>query len=192
MEWKSEEFGASHEGRAGAVLPDGSEPKPMYFDAGSGGGGQTTSDWWVYDGTLGAPQAAGLRASCSCGWRGSSRYPIDWSEVPENRPYEYDTSGTYDDWEQHIAVVEAQAVPLPDELADLLQRVDDQLSALVDQAPVAALRAVAALERTTGRISRAAAYHAQADEVPWDSIGKSLGLTEKDARSRLTSYAFRR
>ncbi|MGW2631263.1 hypothetical protein ACWC2K_18245 [Streptomyces chattanoogensis] len=129
MEWKTEEFGASHEGRAGAVLADGSEPTPMYFDAGSGGGGHSTSDWWVYDGTLGAPRASELRASCSCGWRGTSRYPIDWSDVPEDCPYAYDTSGPYDDWEQHIAEVEAQTVPLPDELTDLLHQVIFALSA---------------------------------------------------------------
>ncbi|MFF4695042.1 hypothetical protein [Streptomyces chattanoogensis] len=51
---------------------------------------------------------------------------------------------------------------------------------------------MAALARTTVRISRAAACNAQADEVPWDAIGKSLGLTEQDARSRLTSYTFQR
>ncbi|AJT69363.1 hypothetical protein T261_7766 [Streptomyces lydicus] len=73
-----------------------------------------------------------------------------------------------------------------------MKQVDEQLSDLADQAPVAALRAVAALERTTVRISRAAACNAQADEVPWDAIGKSLGLTEQDARSRLTSYTFQR
>ncbi|WP_157878438.1 hypothetical protein [Streptomyces chattanoogensis] len=51
---------------------------------------------------------------------------------------------------------------------------------------------MAVLERTTVCISRAAACNAQADEVPWGAIGKSLGLTEQDARSCLTSYTFRR
>lgn len=32
----TEEFGASHQGCAGAVLPDGIEPKPAIFDLGSG------------------------------------------------------------------------------------------------------------------------------------------------------------
>ncbi|EST31273.1 hypothetical protein [Streptomyces niveus] len=36
MGWYAEEFGSSHEGRAGVLLADGSEPGPVYPDTGSG------------------------------------------------------------------------------------------------------------------------------------------------------------
>ncbi|PHQ52395.1 hypothetical protein BLA24_08105 [Streptomyces cinnamoneus] len=32
MGWETEEFGSSHVGVAGAVLPDGTEPKPAFID----------------------------------------------------------------------------------------------------------------------------------------------------------------
>ncbi|MER5545924.1 hypothetical protein ACWD4N_19860 [Streptomyces sp. NPDC002586] len=192
MEWKTEQFGSSHEGRAGSVLADGSEPEPVYFDVGSGSYVPKSSDWWVYDGTLGAPEASDLRGSCSCGWRGASRYPIDWSQVDRFHPYEYDTSGPYEDWAQHIAEVEARSVPLPEDITDLVDRLDERLSSLADQAPLAALKAVAALERIAENVGRQAAYDVQADELSWETVAKALGLTEEDARSRLFHYSFGR
>ncbi|MYU47748.1 hypothetical protein GTV15_08470, partial [Streptomyces sp. SID7803] len=54
-DWKTEEFGASHQGRPGAVLADGAEPKPVTFDLGSGTNVHETSNWWVYDGNTLAP-----------------------------------------------------------------------------------------------------------------------------------------
>ncbi|MFF5126729.1 hypothetical protein ACFY41_07270 [Streptomyces syringium] len=195
MGWQSEEFGSYHEGRAGAVLADGSEPKPVYLDAGSGGGPPPTSDWRVCDGRFGAPKAAALRGSCSCGWRGTPRYPIDWPQVIDDG-HSMDTSGPRGDWEQHISEVRARSVPLPVGLEELLERVEEHLDALAVEAPVAALKAVAALERITGRIGHRAAHHAQADEqageLSWEAIGTALGLSEADARSRLIRYSFRR
>ncbi|MER5880361.1 hypothetical protein ABT119_31130 [Streptomyces sp. NPDC001910] len=32
------------------VLDDGTVPRPVHFDASSGGGGQAVSQWTVYDG----------------------------------------------------------------------------------------------------------------------------------------------
>ncbi|MFH8574271.1 hypothetical protein [Streptomyces sp. NPDC017993] len=86
----------------------------------------------------------------------------------------------------------AGTVPLPSELDGLLERLADQLEALTTEAPLAALKAVAALERITARIGREAAYAAEAEELAGAVIGKALGLTEKDARSRLTHYSLRR
>jgi hypothetical protein len=107
-----------------------------------------------------------------------------------------DISGPHDDWARHIDEVESRSVPLPVGLEELLERVDEQLSALAADAPLAALKAVAALERTAVRIGREAAYGAEADaeggEVSWEAIGRALGLTEEDARSRLFSYGRRR
>ncbi|MFD0163114.1 hypothetical protein ACFVJH_03020 [Streptomyces decoyicus] len=191
MEWQSEEFGSSHEGMAGAVLADGSEPGPVYLDIGSGSHVHQTSQWWAYNGRLGRQRADHMRGACSCGWRGAPRYPIDWDQANDGRRYDLDTPGPYEDWEEHIGEVESRSVPLPTELAGLLDRLDEQLSALADQAPLAALKAVAALERTTGRVGREAAYAAEVDAASWEAIGQALGLTEKDARARLTRYSLR-
>lgn len=128
--------------------------------------------------------------SCSCGWRGERRYAIDWGHAAEE-PHDTDTEGPHDDWVQHIEHVSDRSVPLPVTLEGLLLEVDQQLTALAADAPLAALRAVAALERTTKRIGREAAYRAEADELSWETIGKALGLTEKDARSRLINYSLR-
>ncbi len=48
--WTAEEFGTSHTGAVEAVLVDGTVPTPVYFDAGSGGGGDPVSQRSVYDG----------------------------------------------------------------------------------------------------------------------------------------------
>ncbi|WP_407547418.1 hypothetical protein QOM21_00060 [Streptomyces sp. Pv4-95] len=77
-------------------------------------------------------------------------------------------------------------MPLSGELDDLLEQLANQLDALTTEAPLAALKAVAALERITGRVGREATLAAEADEMFWEVIGKALGLTEKDARLRLT------
>ena len=191
MGWQSEEFGSSHEGRVGVLLDDGSEPGPVYVDVGSGAGGRRITDWWVYDGQRGTQRAAFLRGACSCDWRGRGRYPVDWAEVTD-WPNGIDTSGPEADWSEHIKEVQARSIPLPAGLDDLLERLDSQLIALADDAPLAALRAVTAIERTAERVGRAAAENVYADDMPWDAVGRALGLTEKDARSRLIHYRVRR
>ncbi|MEU0839478.1 hypothetical protein ABZ370_08405 [Streptomyces sp. NPDC005962] len=188
--WHTTEFGSSHEGKPAAVLADGSEPKPVYFDVGSSGSVPAVSEWWVYDGRLHAPKAAHLRGSCACGWRGESLYPIDWDQVEDAR-FDIEVSGPQSDWEQHVEEVRARSVPLPTALETLLTQVDEQLTALSVEAPLAALRGVAVLERITKRIGREAAYDAKADELSWDAIGQALGLDEKTARSRLLHYSLR-
>ncbi|MFG2895375.1 hypothetical protein [Streptomyces sp. NPDC048248] len=151
-----------------------------------------TTEWWAYDGKLSRPRAEEVRGSCSCGWRGTTRYPIDWTQRDHDGLHELDTSGPRDDWAQHIADVEERSLPLPSELNDLLERLTNQLDALTTESPLAALKAVAALERVTGRIGREAVYAAEAEELSGGVIGKALGLSEKDARSRLTHYSLRR
>ncbi|MFJ4767598.1 hypothetical protein ACIP88_00575 [Streptomyces uncialis] len=191
MGWQTEEFGSSHEGRVGVVLADGTEPGPVYIDMGSGSHVQETTEWWVYDGRHGRPRAARVRGRCSCGWRGAGDYPVVLPRQPGQDP-DLDSSGAYDDWSRHIDEVESRSVPLPVVLEELLDEVEEQLHALCAEAPLAALRAVAALERTTRRVGRDAAHGAQADDLSWETIGKALGLTEREARSRLTQYSIRR
>ncbi|RPF29856.1 hypothetical protein EDD96_6400 [Streptomyces sp. Ag109_G2-6] len=192
MGWTAEEFGASHEGWAGALLADGTEPGPVSLDPGGGRDLRQTREWWAYTGILDRPRAAAARAACACGWRGAAHYPVDPRPQDPSGLYEQVIEGPRDDWERHLDEVEARTVPLPAELADLLDRVEDQLNNLAGQAPVAALKAVAALERITRSVARDAAYIAEADDLSWESIATALGISEKEARSRLTHYTCRR
>lgn len=124
--WQDEEFGAAHRGRAVAVLADGSEPGPVVYDTGSAAG-HASSQWWVYDGTLRAPLATRPRGACACGWRGTALHPVDWAALGD-RPYDVDPLGPYEDWFPHVRQVAARAVPVPDAVAGLLQRLDEQLA----------------------------------------------------------------
>lgn len=183
--WRTVEFGASHEGKPGVLLPDGSEPKPVLFDTGSGSHTHESSDWWIYDGTLRAPRATELRGSCSCGWRGEARYPLDWNEVDSNRPELFDTRGPEDDWEQHVKEVEGRTVPLPADLVALIDQVQARLDGLASDTPLAALRAVSLLEHATRHAGRTAAHYAHDDDPGGAAAGKALGITPQEARSRL-------
>ncbi|MEW2546605.1 hypothetical protein AB0910_12630 [Streptomyces sp. NPDC047002] len=197
MGWSTDEFGRSHEGRPGALLADGTEPKPVYVDLGSSSNMHEISDWWVYDGRLNRPRASEVRGACSCGWRGAGRYAIDWGaleggDADGEDPYDIDLPGPYADWERHLDEVRARSVPLPAGLQDLIDQVESRLDSLVDQAPLAALKAVADLERTVKRVAGDAAYAVEMDELSWETVGKALGVPEREARSRLLGYALRR
>ncbi|MFE7623023.1 hypothetical protein [Streptomyces sp. NPDC057509] len=190
FDWETEEFGKAHQGRPGAVLADGTEPKPVIFDVGSGPEVHETSDWWVYDGDhLSAPQATGLRGACSCGWRGTTLHPMDWPAVAADGPERYDTTGPEADWNRHITDVEAHTTPIPEDVAALLTQLRTRLDTLALDAPLAALRIVSALEYPVGEAARTAAYTARSDDRPWDAIATALGLTEAEARTRIHRYA---
>ena len=191
MGWMTEQFGESHEGVAGAVLAAGEEPKPVYLDCGSSAdSGRETSEWWAYDGRSNHPKAVAFRAACACGWRGES-HPIDWEGLADGDRYDLDTREAYREWSEHIRAVERRTVPLPDELTHLMELLEEQLAALTEQAPVAALRAATALERLTADIAQEAAYAVQEDEVPWETLGTALGLSPSRAQSLLTHYLLR-
>ncbi|MGW0940177.1 hypothetical protein [Streptomyces sp. NPDC002666] len=183
--WGTEEFGASHQGRPGPVLADGTEPKPLIFDTGSGSEVHQISDWWAYDGTLNAPVATALRGACSCGWRATTLHPLDWQEVAAEGPDWYDTSGPEADWDQHIPDIEHRTVPVPEDVTAFVAQLRTRLDTLATDAPLAALRAVAALEYPIAEAAR----NARTDDQPWDTIATALGLTEPDTRTRLHRYA---
>ncbi|ANH89901.1 MULTISPECIES: hypothetical protein [unclassified Streptomyces] len=191
MVWQTEEFEASHEGYVGAVLADGSEPKPVIIDIGSGTNMYQTSEWWAYSGKWGRPRAAAYRGACSCDWRGPD-HPVDWDDIGDGGLEDLDVGAAHDDWSAHIDAVDRRAVPVPEEIAEALVRLEARLSRLVDQAPVAALRAVRQLEQLTRDIGHEAAYAAEADELSAETIGQGLGISAGAARSRLTGYRLRR
>ncbi|MFE3905389.1 hypothetical protein ACFXPY_35145 [Streptomyces sp. NPDC059153] len=84
-------------------------------------------------------------------------------------------------------------MPVPADLTALLDQVEERLVALVADDPMAALRAVAALQRLTERVATDAAFSVDTVDGPrWDTVAQALGISEQAARSRLTRYALRR
>ncbi|MFJ4007762.1 hypothetical protein ACIPWL_30520 [Streptomyces sp. NPDC090023] len=186
MTWMTK-FGESHDGYVGAVLPDGSEPKPVYLDPGSGADFRATKEWWAYNGELGRPKAAFVRACCACGWRGAS-YPIDWERL-SNEDDVLDVAGPYEDWSAHIEAVERATVPFPVALDELLEQLETVLDTLAEDAPAAALRAAEVLGRLSQRTGRLAAG-AVPDDGPlqWEALGTALGVAPEKAHARVTHY----
>ncbi|MFB6654110.1 hypothetical protein ACFCZ4_32630 [Streptomyces microflavus] len=135
--------------------------------------------------------AAELRGACACGWRGETRYPLDWESADRQAPDLYDTSWPQGDWARHITEVESGAVPVPEKLAALLDQAELQLDKLSFDAPLSALRAISRLKRIVTETGRRAAYGAEADAKSGAPIGPGLGLPEDEARQRLFHYSLR-
>lgn len=143
------------------------------------------------------PLATALQGSCSCGWRGVTLYPLDWQEVADaGRPDLYETEGPEGDWDQHITDTEAHTVP--DDITALITQLRTRLDVLAAQAPLAALKVVGALERTSADAGRAAACTALDDmrspplsdsprTPPAPSSCATPGATEAWARCVTTS-----
>ncbi|MDI3420675.1 hypothetical protein [Streptomyces luteolus] len=83
------------------------------------------------------------------------------------------------DWEKHLNEVEARTVPLPDEVTTLLEQIEGQLDRLVQDSPVAALKAVAALERTAKRFGSGAAAYTDADELSDETLATALACQQQ-------------
>lgn len=115
-------------------------------------------------------------------------HPIDWEQVDDHDLDDLDTSDAYDDWWEHIHAVERRTIPLPEELSGLLEQLEERLDALAESAPVAALKAVAMLERMAGRVGKEAAYGVQADDVSGEALGQALGLSVGSAQERLDRH----
>ncbi|MGV9790821.1 hypothetical protein [Streptomyces sp. NPDC003435] len=186
MTWKTE-FGESHEGYAGAVLPDGSEPKPVHLDPGSGADFRATKEWWAYSGELGRPKATSVRGCCACGWRGAPS-PIDWEQLSDEDDV-LDVAGPYEDWSAHIEAVERAMIPFPVALDELLHQLETTLGSLVEDAPAAALRAAEVLDRLSRRTGWLAAGAIQDDgHLQWEALGTALGVAPEKARARVMHH----
>ncbi|MWA07695.1 hypothetical protein [Streptomyces sp. BA2] len=112
--------------------------------------------------------------------------------MDERAPYRYDTAGPLEDWLQHVEGVAARAVPLPTELAGLIANVEEALVKLADDSPLAALRAIGAVERITDAVARTAAHDVTADNPSPKARSTALGLPVGDADSRIFHYLHRR
>lgn len=66
--------------------------------------------------------------------------------------------------------------------------VDNQQALDAQDSPLAALRAVAAVERITRHVGWQVAFDVDPDDVPWDQMGRALGLSADQLQTRLMSY----
>lgn len=207
--WQTDEFGAAHEGRVGVVLADGTAPNPVEFDTGSGSNVHQSTDWRRHDGSweplVKAPRAEALRAVCSCGWQGDphpvAELPALVAALEEAAVGAEDGAGPRHpwkgqeepkvcerDWAAHVDEVERAAVPLPEDVTLALARIADLLEALAGDEPLVALRAVRQLQSTVELVGGDAASLARRGH-DLETIGRALGLPEKDARNCLSRYA---
>ncbi|MGW2010188.1 hypothetical protein [Streptomyces nigrescens] len=182
--WTTEEFGASHEGAVGVLLADGTVPGPVFFQMNSGGGGQSVSQWSVYDGHFAhVPRAAALRAVCSCGWNGTE-HRLDWDEIGDQelaKAGALAADACLEDWDEHTVTVENSAVPLPETVTGLLAQLAGEIERLAKSSPLAAVRAARRLEVTAAQVGYWPAHDARRD-VTAEQAAAALGLNEDAAR----------
>ncbi|MFJ4894965.1 hypothetical protein ACIP5U_33975 [Streptomyces sp. NPDC088788] len=188
--WTTEEFGACHTGAVGVVLDDGTVPRPVYFDASSGGGGQAVSQWSVYDGrSRQGARAAALRAVCSCGWNGPEQR-LDWEEIGD-QDLQTAGAGAADtcmrDWDAHTVEVERSAVPLPEAVTVLLEQLEVEVEKLAKSSPLAAIRAARRLEVLAAQTAYWPARDARRDADAGQAAA-ALGLDESGARALLARF----
>ncbi|MFB7126489.1 hypothetical protein [Kitasatospora sp. NPDC056273] len=188
--WTTDEFGASHEGAVGVLLPDGTVPEPAYLILTEHGAGRTTTQWNVYDGSSGLrPRAHMLRAVCSCGWSGAAR-PLDWDQIGERALSEAAldlAESCEEEWDRHAAEVEESAVALPEELGELLRLLAEGIEKLGNDSPLAALRAARLLEVTAERKAYWPARDARRD-LSLKETAAALGLNEDAAQELLARF----
>ncbi|CAM5287925.1 hypothetical protein SSPIM334S_06869 [Streptomyces spiroverticillatus] len=186
--WTTDEYGKSHEGRVGVLLPDGSVPEPVYFD-GSSTVGQMVAHWSVYDGEgFRRPKADSLLAVCSCGWEGEARR-LDWEaygEVPMRKAALGLAEKCLLDWDRHTAQVGESTVALPGELVELLREVEHRIEHLTADTPVVTLKALRHLEVMAVRLGHGAAHNARHEPV--EEVAAGLGLNVRAAKALLARF----
>ncbi|WP_032918590.1 hypothetical protein [Streptomyces rimosus] len=188
--WTTEEFGASHEGAVGVLLADGTVPRPVFFDSGSGVGGPSVSQWSVYDGCFAhVPRAAALRAVCSCGWTGTE-HGLDWDAIGDQKLSEAGAGAAdacMEDWDVHTEEVERSAIPLPEAFTTALTQLGEEVEKLAKTSPLAALRAARLLEVTAVQAGYWPAHDARQDTSP-EQAAAALGLNEDEARKLMARF----
>ncbi|WP_203660958.1 hypothetical protein [Streptomyces sp. SID14446] len=188
--WTTDEFGSCHTGAVGVLLADGTVPPPAFFDANSGAGGQSVSQWTVYDGRTGqGPRAAALRAVCSCGWTGPEQY-LDWKQIgtQDLQDAGADAADTcMQDWDTHSIEVERSAIPLPEPVTVLLAQLEVEIEKLAKSSPLAAVRAARRLEVLAMQTAYWPAHEARRDAAPGHAAA-ALGLDESGARMLLARF----
>ncbi|MER6366716.1 hypothetical protein [Kitasatospora sp. NPDC001527] len=163
MVWVHEEIGG-HEGRAVAVLGDGSEPDGA---------------WWTHDGADGRRRAIAIRPACECGWRGEM-FPLDVAdhEVAEGTA---DGTGPYGAWDAHVVRLLGDQVP--EDVAQAIAGLRRQLAELTERRPLAAAAAAALVEKMGTAVLQRSVSAARTTES-WDAIGRALGVSRQAAHQR--------
>ncbi|MGW2017046.1 hypothetical protein [Streptomyces sp. NPDC001927] len=187
VSWQREGF-ESHEGEVGALLADGSEPGPVYFDTGSRADFHESTSWYHYDGEMRRPTAVSLRARCACGWRGEEIYVLDWEKVREDGRDLHDTSGPLANWSAHMDQVAALRVPLPEAVTEALAQLRKLLDELVDDQPLTALRAAREMEQVVTSFAPYVARIVAQEDTQLPEVAEALGVTEKAAHSCLSRF----
>ncbi|MFE9387076.1 hypothetical protein ACFYMO_28205 [Streptomyces sp. NPDC007025] len=191
MGWESDEFGGDHEGHCVAVLGDGSKPAPVQVPFTRPDGTEGTSpnsSWWMYDGEHG-PRAVAVRAGCTCGWRSTDMFPIDFDDWGKTDGFE-DNTGPYAAWEiQHLARLLGATVP--DRVREATDHLREMLTDLARTRPLAAAAAAAAAEKMSGKRLQLAVTAARDIEHTWPEIGDAMGVTRQSAHQRFAKNPYR-
>jgi hypothetical protein len=165
-----------HEGYAQPVLADGTEPEPV----------QGNSSWWTYDGKDGRPLAAKVKAGCSCGWRSTETFPIDFDDWEATDGYEYN-DGPFGAWSyEHIASLLGTAMPR--ELTEALDTVGRLVRQLAAERPLVALTAVGRIEKLVGDVAPTAGAAARKDGQTWAAVGRALNTSRQAAYQRFSRF----
>lgn len=188
--WTTEEFGTSHEGAVGVLLADGTVPEAVFFDRGSGGGGQRVGQWSVYDGRAAkGSRAAALRGVCSCGWTGPA-HQLDWDEIGDQDLIKAGARAADEstqNWDEHTEQVAASAIPLPETVTALLSQLNEEIEKLAKSSPLAAIRAARRLEVTAAEVAYWPAHGTRAD-VTTEQAAAALGLNENATRKLMARF----
>ncbi|MGW3324020.1 hypothetical protein [Streptomyces virginiae] len=113
----------------------------------------------------------------------AAEYPLDRARVGDRSLYgaDVDLSGPPADWTAHLSVVREAAVPLPEFLTALLVEVAERPNGTAADAPLAALRAAAMLERIATRVGREAAGALCDDGLSAEAVATGLGTSYSKA-----------
>ncbi|MYW76745.1 hypothetical protein F610DRAFT_06966 [Streptomyces sp. LaPpAH-199] len=139
------------------------------------------------------PEAVGLAAKCSCGWRGGDGDPGMEGKGGFAGPFCHPVSLTEDgeaeaeqaaeqEWlEDHIA----GGAVVPAALADQIRSVGEQLDAMIEaDEPMAVLAAIRLSGGYFARQARDAAMRASYLDHSWSQIGEALGISKQAAWER--------
>ncbi|MFI8085805.1 hypothetical protein ACIF6L_34075 [Kitasatospora sp. NPDC086009] len=178
--------GDNHEGWVIAVLTDGDAERDAFDETGEAYDRGLSWAWsFKFDGAGGRRKAQGLRAICSCGWRGPRR-PADFG-APQAC-----SEALRPEWERHCE--SALATTFTKRLDKLHQEMQDVLEALLDTGlphgeparPLLAAYAATILRAEAERYQQAAVDAARETHFSWDDIARALQMSKQSAHQRFT------
>ncbi|MFJ9871516.1 hypothetical protein ACIRVI_00410 [[Kitasatospora] papulosa] len=177
-----------HEGWVVAVLPDGTDAPRDTWEEAMAAAQQHDLGWaWSlkYDGREGRPRAAGIRATCYCGWKGP-KHEANFAD-PDNAD-----AHAREDWHHHTEV--SMAKVLPPHVSKAIETVDEaivdltfpqaDLLRLDEHRPLAAVHAATQLRALAESMQRTAVQAARIAGFSWEEIAHPLETTRQSAHER--------